>query len=194
MKEYPRPSGHTSDLFGGPTEPWITREAVEFLRKYLTKEMNVVEFGSGSSTRWIAERVKRLVSIENDKQWYEEVKKDISDLTNVHYILVEVDEYSTDDEKKKYTNILNTYGAPLSSSREFFDLILVEGRLRSKTIIATSEKVINGGILMLDNAERYHNAQGIPWYGPGIDHMRSLKWKETTTSNGIIQTMWWQRT
>jgi len=186
MKSYPRPSGHTSDLFGGPNEPWITRNAVNFLEKYLTKDMIAVEFGSGSSTRWIANRVKFLISVEHDKAWYDEVyEHDIKELHNVDYKLVLYDEGSTASKNKYAESIKNLTN---------IDFILVDGRLRVRTILANYDKIKINGVLMLDNAERYNNAQGIPWYGPAIDFMRSMKnWKEFYTSNGIIQTIWWQR-
>lgn len=184
MKQYPRPSGHTSDLFGGPTEPWITRQAVNFLDKFLTKDMVAVEFGSGSSTRWIADRVKFLISIENDKQWYNEVNEDIKELTNIEYKLVEYDENNVESKIKAADAIHNLTN---------IDFLLIDGRLRVRTILTNFNKVKIGGVLMLDNAERFYNASGIPWYGPAISHMRSINWDETYSSNGIIQTLWWRR-
>lgn len=188
MKNYPRPSDHTTDKFGGPQEPWITREAVSFLDKFLNKNMIAVEFGSGSSTRWIANRVHKLISVENDPQWYKEVLEDIKDLQNVEYILSPFDEYFNEEEKNKCVNIVIE-----KHPDEMFDFVLVDGRLRTRTILANSSRVKSNGILMLDNVERYNNAQGIPWYKNGIEHMRALQWKETLTSNGIIQTAWWTK-
>lgn len=183
---FPRPSDHTPDKFGGPTEPWITREAINFLEKYLTKEMIIAEFGSGSSTKWFSNRVKKLVSIENEKEWYLKVIEEVKE-SNVDYRLVEYDE-KDEQSKIKYANSLSEF------EDEYFDFILIDGRLRNRSLIASYKKVKKNGIIMLDNAERYFNVQGIPWYKPGIDFMDGLYvWQKTETNNGIIKTIWWKQ-
>lgn len=183
---FPRPQDHTIDKFGGPTEPWITRDAINFLEKFLNKEMIIAEFGSGSSTKWFSERVKKIISIENEREWYYKILEEIKD-SNVDYRLIEYNEYD-ENSKNKYINALSEF------SDEYFDFILIDGRLRNKSLIASYKKVKKNGIIMLDNAERYYNAKGVPWYKIGIDFMDKLEnWEKTETNNGIIKTIWWKR-
>jgi len=54
---------------GGLYEPWYVREAIDLLDKLLTKDMIGFEWGGGGSTIWIAQRIKRLVTVENVKKW-----------------------------------------------------------------------------------------------------------------------------
>lgn len=48
-----------------PHEPWWTGGAVALADRWLTRDDVVVEFGSGRSTKWLAERAARVVSIEH---------------------------------------------------------------------------------------------------------------------------------
>lgn len=52
----------------------ILTEAATILMKAITRQRDVFEFGSGGSTLWMSRFVKRLVSVEDDKDWYEAVK------------------------------------------------------------------------------------------------------------------------
>ena len=49
-----------------PDLPWLTREAVDFLASWLQPSDHGLEWGSGRSTVWLAQRVSRLVSIEHN--------------------------------------------------------------------------------------------------------------------------------
>ncbi|MDM8553380.1 hypothetical protein QUF75_01435 [Desulfococcaceae bacterium HSG7] len=52
-------------------QPWIAFGAIRFLEKHLHEDMHVFEYGIGGSTLFFAKRVKAVVSIEHDKEWYE---------------------------------------------------------------------------------------------------------------------------
>src|SRR5688500_13605842 len=56
-----------------PDEPWISQGAIRFCAKQLHAPMVGLEWGSGRSTAWYAQRLGKLVSIEFDKSWYERV-------------------------------------------------------------------------------------------------------------------------
>lgn len=185
-KSYPR-DANFGDKLGGPMEPWINRKAIDFLEKYLKKDMTIAEFGSGSSTRWFANRVKKLVSIENSERWYEVVKEDIRYYNNIDYLLVELicnqgPPYQVIDNEKKretYVNILNS-----EYQGELFDAIIIDGRLRNKSIIASHLKLKDGGLLLLDNSDR-------AFYRDACDLIDSLGYKKTVDNNGVNQTTWW---
>src|SRR4051812_37225534 len=49
--------------------PWMTFGAIEFLQRALREDMVVFEYGSGGSTLFFANRVRRLVTIEHDPEW-----------------------------------------------------------------------------------------------------------------------------
>jgi hypothetical protein len=55
-------------------EPWMVPTAVRRLDELIRPTWRVLEFGSGSSTAWYAERAERVVSLEDDPVWLEEVR------------------------------------------------------------------------------------------------------------------------
>lgn len=63
----------------------------DFLLSHLTSNMKVLEYGSGGSTKVIAEKVKELISLEHTPEWYDQVKVTIP--ANVNLVLVDNDAY-----------------------------------------------------------------------------------------------------
>ncbi|UZD23954.1 hypothetical protein PBT90_11215 [Algoriphagus halophytocola] len=51
--------------------------------------MKVLEFGSGGSTLFLADKVKSIYSIEHDKAWFEMIHSQISSFPGVTHLLVE---------------------------------------------------------------------------------------------------------
>ncbi len=70
-------------------EPWVNEKYKEdylgFLGGILTLESEVIEFGSGGSSFYIAKRAKSLMTLEYDSVWYEVVKEEIAKegITNI---------------------------------------------------------------------------------------------------------------
>ena len=50
-----------------PSSPMIDKETLNFLEENLNKKNRILEYGSGASTLFIAKRVLRIVTVEN--QW-----------------------------------------------------------------------------------------------------------------------------
>ena len=53
--------------------PWVTYEAIDWLSRYLTKDMIIFEWGSGGSTAFFSTRVSQVITIEHDAAWFQEV-------------------------------------------------------------------------------------------------------------------------
>ena len=75
------------DLLGNAI-PWWSYGVTAFIAERLQKDMTVLEFGSGNSSIWIAGKVKRLVTLENDASWARYIKSSMP--SNV--ILIELDD------------------------------------------------------------------------------------------------------
>jgi hypothetical protein len=69
--------------------PWLSYIAIDWLKNTLRPEMRVIEFGSGGSTLFFAERVAELVSVEHDREWYFRVQDALKTLpcSGVTYVL-----------------------------------------------------------------------------------------------------------
>tara|TARA_R110000824_G_scaffold368671_1_gene558032 strand:- start:111 stop:689 length:579 start_codon:yes stop_codon:yes gene_type:complete len=138
-----RGSSHKDSEMGSNQEPWYTRKSIEFLVSILTPEMDVLEYGCGSSTVWFSQRVKSITTIEHDAGWKNLVEKTLSGRANVRLLNIPLGE--------AYVNIVNT--DDLIKDKQY-DLVCIDGRLRSRCILECIDKVKSGGYLLLDNSER----------------------------------------
>ena len=106
-------------------------EEKDFFLKHLNKKQNVLEWGSGSSTAVIAEKVKSVVSIEHNREWYGTVSKNLPSNAKLHFVPPKyqhdwrVDGDGSPDNFKKYIS----YPVELGNK---YDLILIDGRARVK--------------------------------------------------------------
>lgn len=146
-----------------PHDPWLTERAIRFIKEFLTQEMTVVEFGSGRSTRWLARRVRRLISVEDDPIWQAQVAPRLRGL-NVAYHLARKGDAAS-------------YLAPLLEIPDASaDMILVDGSHRDRCVAAASHKVKPGGIIVVDNADLQIDVAP-------LDHFTRIE-----TSNGVWRT------
>jgi predicted O-methyltransferase YrrM len=122
--------------------PWLGYRAVKYLDSIIKPDWNVLEFGSGMSSLFFASRCKRLVSIESDRAWFEEMQQIFvkEGLANVDYRFRTIDEYAV---------------IPDLADRSF-DLIIVDGLIRDQCAKVALEKVKPGGVIFLDNSD-------VPW-------------------------------
>lgn len=130
-----------------PVIPWIAYDAIGVLKKFLTKNSRVLEFGSGMSTIWYAKFAGEVYSVEDYRPWYEKVnviqKKHL--LNNVHYHFAE--------NPIDYFNFM-------ADDTTGFDLIMVDGSNRSTCITNAVKLLRPGGILYLDNSDKHSSSQG----------------------------------
>lgn len=179
-----------------PEAPWLSRQAIEFLAQWLSQGDRAMEWGSGRSTVFIARRVKYLISIEHDAKWHKSVLEAIrrESLENVEYRLVE----RTGDSLRDVI----AYGiGPLQEIADnSLDFVLVDGKFRDHCALAVLDKIRPGGLLLIDNAERYispppafASKRKMPVLGPQSEasHWRIFRkavtgWREVWLSDGII--------
>lgn len=147
-----------------PNDPWLTREAISFFDGYLRSDMCGFEFGSGRSTRWLARRMARLISIEDDPSWFQRVRRDVENL-NVDYRFA-----STAAGCREYVSQL------LAFPDATFDLILIDGSCRDRCISAAATKIKPGGIVVLDNADEIRDVQPLQQFD------------KYSTNNGVWRT------
>lgn len=129
----------------GNSIPWITYPAIEFLTRRIHKEMSVFEYGCGGSTLWWASRVKEVISIEHDKDWYQKILPTIPDnVTLKHVELRYGGEYSR--QILKYTCR--------------FDVVVIDGRDRVNCGFNTINALKPGGVIVWDNSDQKVYEQG----------------------------------
>lgn len=128
----------------GEPIPWYTYPAIGYLNGINAKDLEVLEFGSGNSTIWWANRCKHVTSIEGDQEWFDSVSTQMP--KNVSLYLLEGD----DDEIQKNIEI---YLGPKQIST--FDIIIIDGLHRESLLTYVICRMSEKSILIFDNSEGY---------------------------------------
>lgn len=131
--------------------------AAAILLKELTRRKAVWEFGSGGSTLWFAGFVKSLVSIEDDRVWYDAVKTALSqqERITVDYRFVETKKLPDSITDAKMYDVV------------FVDCLTQNERRRS--IILGARHVKPGGWLVADDYD-------FPMTHKAIEDLRGAGW------------------
>lgn len=157
--------------------PWIPIKAKLWLDKILTPDMILYEYGSGMSTLYFSSKVKKITSIEHDKNWYKNIKDKLIEkqINNCEYLLIEPEDINNKNPKvinPKYISELKNYeyfhfrkyieGIDIYPDK-YFDLIFIDGRVRIACILHSIRKIKLGGYLVLDNSDekKYRSSQNI---------------------------------
>lgn len=130
--------------FSHKNYPWLTQKANKWLSKNLNKSMIGLEFGSGKSTLWLANKTKFVHSIETNKDWYVKIKNQQKLYNNSNIKIYFCEQILSD-----YLNIIDSF------EDTYFDYILIDGKFRDYSALKSIEKLKPNGFLIIDNINRY---------------------------------------
>jgi predicted O-methyltransferase YrrM len=154
-----------------------------------------IEWGSGRSTAWLAQRVAHLVSVEHNPLWAERVRKLLA-AANIQHIVDYRVITDAETEDSPYVSVANEI--PVAS----LDFAFVDGAtsVRYACAAAALDRIRPGGFLIIDNCN---------WFlpGPGVTHAPNsvsaprqdwenvaklfLDWRCVWTSDGVTDTAFW---
>ena len=120
---------------GGPV-PWMTYPAICYLNQLDVSQKQVFEYGCGASTLYWARRAKRVYAVEHDQAWCERTRATAP--PNAEIALA---------GELAYVKAV-ARNAP-------HDIIVVDGRWRAECVMMSHGFLAPGGMIILDNAERY---------------------------------------
>jgi predicted O-methyltransferase YrrM len=185
--------------------PWMPFAAIDWLRATLRREMSVFEWGSGSSTLFLAPRVGRIVSVEHDPSWHTEVAAWLREhaIENCEQLLVapdplpegspqeyRADAYTSADEASRGLSFERYVRAIDGAADGSFDLVIVDGRARPSCVAHGMSKVRPGGHLVLDDSDR-------PDYAEAVERLSGWRRRDfvgMAPGHGVLrQTSAWQR-
>jgi predicted O-methyltransferase YrrM len=128
------------------TGPWIAPAAVLALDRLITREFSIFEFGSGSSTLWFSKRAGKVISVENNPEWFRSVQAALSaaGVSNCELKLVPIDDFLVEMDRQPEGSL---------------DLVVVDNEqnehvTRNDCVAASIPKVKPGGYLLLDDSDR----------------------------------------
>jgi len=127
----------------------LARQAVEILDGRLKPSDVGLEWGSGRSTLWFAQRVAHLTSIEHNDRWHKRVRQTLSEKGADNVDLLYAPLEAEDGGLPEYVR------AAAEKPRASFDFVLVDGRLRDQCAEVALQLLKPGGMLIIDDAARY---------------------------------------
>lgn len=120
----------------GTPIPWMTYPAICYLNQLDFSDKQIFEYGCGASTHYWARRAKRVFSVEHDQPWFERARA--VPLSNAEITLASGIDYVRAVARN----------AP-------HDVIVVDGRWRAECTMTCPSFLAPGGLIILDNSERY---------------------------------------
>jgi hypothetical protein len=127
--------------------PWYTFPTIHFLERRLFKDRIVLEFGGGQSTLWWAARAKQVITIEQDKDWYEHLRKIVPANVSLHRVNVDTDGASPNREE--VAKILSAFQAEI-------DIAINDGNGNRKSLLdLIRRKLSNDGAIICDDSSEY---------------------------------------
>ena len=157
--------------------PWMTFDAIDFLKKNLNKKMHVFEYGMGGSTIFLANHVLHVTSVEHDKEWFESANKFFREkgVSNCKPLFFSPEKeanieksdssdpaiFTTGDQSWRSFSFFNYVKSIEQFPDNYFDLVIVDGRSRPACLKACVNKIKSGGWILLDNADRPHYRRAI---------------------------------
>lgn len=152
----------------GEPLPWYTYPSIDFLKYRTYEKKTVLEFGGGQSTFWWAMRAERVVTLEGNREWYEQIRGKMPANVELHFV-------SMEDRDTNVACVKETINA--KPYREY-DVIIIDGLFRSEMIEIACDRLAHDGIIICDNAEGYGFYEGfkdrgmkrVDFYGnaPGV--------------------------
>lgn len=122
-----------------------------FFINHLNSDMNVLEYGSGQSTREIAQKVKSIISIEHQANWYNKLINDIPN--NCNLILTPPNmEYTEGGHCGTYEQFKNYIESPIKYGP--YDLILIDGRARVSCVSIVHKMAKENTIIFVHDYHR----------------------------------------
>lgn len=173
--------------------PWLTPDAIALIDQLLRPSDRVFEWGSGRSTRWFADRVGSITSIESNAAWHAQVESQLRDLPGARCIHVPCGAEGPASAREAYCGALDDLGAaPV-------DVVLVDGLVRDRCALSAVGALAPGGLLIIDDVERYlpsnsraPNARGSFASPVWVEFEQRVRgWRRVWTTSGVSDTAIW---
>jgi hypothetical protein len=124
----------------GTPVPWYTYPAIGYLRQLDFSDKSVFEYGCGNSTLFWAGVARQVVSVEDDREWFDVMSTRVPPNTRLVY----------EPDLAAFVDVIRQFPGG-------FDIIVVDGPARGSTRLKCSRAAIeslrSGGLIILDNSD-----------------------------------------
>ena len=173
--------------FRGRRERWLCPDAIRFLSGWLGACDVGFQWGSGPGTFWLAKRVRRLTCVEHDPARAREIQARLEALG-----LDERVTYHLESHGNAMESTDAAYVRMIDSVLDYsLDFCLVGGPLPLACALASILKLRYGGLLILENADRYlsHESELAACQPAWEDIIWHLAlWRQIWSTNGTSET------
>jgi hypothetical protein len=140
---------HSSPPIG---QPWWPANAIRAVGERLPPGAQVFEYGSGSSTLWLAAQGAIVTSVEHHKGWHDTVAASmpptVTLLLRQPGLAGSISSGTETGAFDEYVGVITTF------PDDSFELVVVDGRARVDCGLRAMVKVAPGGMLLLDDSNR----------------------------------------
>lgn len=180
-----------------PGAPLLAIPAIELLDDWIRPSHDMLEYGSGHSTRWFGERCGSLTSVENMPEWYQFVARETADLDNVRVELLEGNSApgaiaggggAHSDRPMDGPQVAESYIAFIEQFEpRSFDLVLNDAWCRHQIGFRAVPLVRAGGLLIWDDVI-HEDLQASPT--PEVARFLDLvkEWRHVSFDDGVHRT------
>jgi len=154
----------------------LNRSVLEFMDRIIEPDSWVLEIGGGWSSRWFADRCGSLTIVETHPKWQRTIRRELNG------------------------NTCNWYVSPdFATIQRFrgFDVALVDcaPKLRDEGASFALERLLVGGWLLFDDAQRSEHAATVTWIENMLGAGIMLFWQEGDIETARERiTLAWQKT
>lgn len=141
--------------------PWWTLKSTRLIDRFLAArpQARVFEYGAGASTIFLAKRAGHVTTVEHDAYWHSHLARKTAHHSNIHLRLVPavVNEPETAYRSQHAgwrEHGFRNYVHAIDSEDEPFDLIVIDGRCRSRCLEVAQPHLKADGLILFDNAGR----------------------------------------
>lgn len=165
------------------------------MASYLKSSDIGLEFGSGRSTVWFANRICQLTSVEHNDNWATKVREILTEanIKNIEYKHMPKDKKDDEGDDAEYVRVADSFEV------DSLDFCLIDGIYREFCALKVIDKIRPGGILIIDDINRYlpscsysPNSRSIADgpKGPVWEEVaqRISSWRKIWTTTGITDT------
>jgi len=175
-------------------QPLMSKKCISLFEKYINNDMIMLEIGSGGSTTYFCNKVKKLYSIESNNEWYNKVNEYLfnNNIKNVDYKLIPSTledkklggTYWTYEMYKNYIDEINNYDFK-------FDIIFIDGMARMHCYLKAFNKIKDNGYVIIHdfwsadkNVSKIWNTDLLFKYYTEVESIKEYWGKHPNTERG----------
>ena len=143
--------------------PYMNSKEISDLITYIHRDCEMLEVGGGNSTLFFSRLVKKLVTLEHNKEWADKITSLMKIYSKCDWKINVVEpsfpqshpfDPAQPGQFDDYINYISNL------NKEQFDIVLIDGRDRVRSTIASIPSLKKGGVLLIHdfwNRPKYHS-------------------------------------